>query len=494
VTTTATTFDTRFSSSPSSFPGSSGLVAWYAEGVTDPLGDRLHLFDNAGPALELLRIRADLAVSPGFEAALRLRVSEVEALRHPALARVRSVTILDDPSPALALVSELAEGQQLSALLRAFEQTAVRPDVSAAVWLLRRLLPALGALHECGPAVSHGMLTPNRIVLAPGGALVVTEVALGSAMAMLGLAPYEAWKDFGVSHRAGYSGPWTHRTNDIAQAAYLAAAILLGRPLRLADLASGPALVEEACAAWPSAARLKPWLQRAIGPGGVPFESASDALATLEDMMRGVLEAWPGPLLPAAAGSLRVSTPMPPAPTRRAPMVHEIPVAAAPRLLPPVEDVTRPPRIARWLWIANAALVTVALAEAVVLLAQFARGPSTTARAPEPMQPVRPMVAHGAASSSSASSASADASRTAIDASSAKPSAPKGPAGWVLVRSRVPVKVSANGKVLGTSVEARYRLPAGHHTLTIENAQHGISFTEPLDLANGQTVLVSANR
>jgi hypothetical protein len=51
VTPTATTFDTRFSSSPSSSPGPSGLVAWYAEGVTDPLGDRLHLFDNAGPAL-----------------------------------------------------------------------------------------------------------------------------------------------------------------------------------------------------------------------------------------------------------------------------------------------------------------------------------------------------------------------------------------------------------------------------------------------------------
>ena len=159
MTTTATTFDTRFSSSPSSSPGPSGLVAWYAEGVTDPLGDRLHLFDNAGPALELLRIRGELAISPGFEAALRLRVSELEGLRHPALARVRSVTILDDPSPALALVSELADGQQLTTLLRAFEQAGVRPDVSAAVWLLRRILPALAALHDCGPAVSHGMST-----------------------------------------------------------------------------------------------------------------------------------------------------------------------------------------------------------------------------------------------------------------------------------------------------------------------------------------------
>ena len=493
MTTTATTFDTRFSSSPSSSPGPSGLVAWYAEGVTDPLGDRLHLFDNAGPALELLRIRGELAISPGFEAALRLRVSELEGLRHPALARVRSVTILDDPSPALALVSELADGQQLTTLLRAFEQAGVRPDVSAAVWLLRRILPALAALHECGPAVSHGMLTPNRIVLAPGGGLVVTEIALGSAMAMLGRAPYEAWKEFGVAQRAGHTGPWTHRTNDIAQAAYLAAALLLGRPLRLPDLASGPALADDACAAWSSAGRLKPWLRRAIGPDGVPFESASDALAALEEAMRGVLEAWPGPLLPAPSGSLRVAAPALPAPADRMPVVHEIPVAPAPRLLPAAVEASRPPRVARWLWVANAGLATVVLAEAVVLLAQLARGPSPVAAA-EPMQPVRPMIGHVAGAPPSPAPGSAEAARTAIDPSAAKPAAPRGPVGWVLVRSSVPVKVTANGKVLGTSVEARYRLPVGHHTLTIENARHGISFTEPLDLAVGQTVLVSANR
>ena len=490
MTTTATTFDTRFSSSPSSSPGPSGFVAWYAEGVTDPLGDRLHLFDNAGPALELLRIRGDLAISPGFEAALRLRVSELEGLRHPALARVRSVTILDDPSPALALVSELAEGQQLTTLLRAFEQAGVRPDVSAAIWLLRRILPALAALHDCGPAVSHGMLTPNRIVLAPGGGLVVTEIALGSAMAMLGRAPFEAWKEFGVAQRAGHTGPWTHRTDDIAQAAYLAAAILLGRPLRLADLASGPALIDDACAAWPSAGRLKPWLRRAIGPDGVPFESASDALAALEGMMRGVIEAWPGPLLPAPAASVRAPAPLLPAPADRVPVVREIPAAPAPRLLPAAVEASRPPRVARWLSVANAALGTVVLAEAVVLLAQLARGPSTVVA--EPMQPVRPVIGHVAGTSPSPGSA--DPSRTAVDPSAAKSAAPRGPVGWVLVRSRVPVKVTANGKVLGTSTEARYRLPVGHHTLTIENARHGISFSEPLDLAVGQTVLVSANR
>jgi hypothetical protein len=494
VTTTATTFDTRSSSSPSSSPGSSGLVAWYAEGVTDPIGDRLHLFDNAGPALELLRIRADLAISPGFEAALRLRVSELEGLRHPALARVRSVTILDDPSPALALVSELADGQQLSALLRVFEQAGVRPDVSAAVWLLRRLLPALAVLHDRGPAVAHGMLTPNRIILAPGGGLVVTEIALGSAMAMLGRAPFEAWKEFGVAHRAEHSGPWSHRTNDIAQAAYLAAAILLGRPLGLADLASAPTLVDEACAAWPSAGRLKPWLRRAIGPDGVPFESASDALAALEDTMRGVLEAWPGPLLPAPAGAMRAASPAPSVSSSRPPVVREVPMPPAARPLPVREDTSRPQKIAKWLWVVNTALVTVALAEGVVLLAQFVRGPSPSKPVPSPMQVVRPVVAHATVVPLAPAAAAALAPMAPIDPTQPRVAGPRGPVGWVLVQSQVPVKISANGKVLGTTTQARYRLAAGHHTLTIENVQHGISFNEPLDLNGGQTVLVSVNR
>jgi hypothetical protein len=466
-------------------------VAWYAEGVTDPIGDRLHLFDNAGPPLELLRIRAELAVSPGFESALRVRVSELEGLRHPGLARVRSVTILDDPSPALALASELAEGEQLSTLLRAFETAGVRADSSAAVWLLRRLLPALAALHDRGPAVSHGLLTPNRIVLAPGGRLVVTECALGSAMATLCLAPFEAWKQFGVAHRAGCTGPWMHRTNDIAQAAFLASALLVGRPLRLADLTSIPALIEEACAASKASERLKPWLGRALGPDGTPFESAAEALAALDESTRTLLEAWPGPLLRAPAIQI-APVALPPQVDCGTALRELLPPSAA-RLLPAATEAPTAPSLTRWLWVANAALVTVALAEAVVLLAQLARGPASAPKSAEPLQAVKPAVAHATIVPLAPATAAAVARSTGNDATQTKATVPRGPAGWVLVDSRVPVKVSANGKALGTGAHARYRLAVGHHTLTIENQQHGISFTEPLDLATGQTVLVSVD-
>jgi hypothetical protein len=140
--------------------------------------------------------------------------------------------------------------------------------------------------------------------------------------------------------------------------------------------------------------------------------------------------------------------------------------------------------------VANAALVTVALAECVVLLGQFVRGPAAAKPARQVLEVVKPVAAHATVVPLSPSAAAAIAPAGAA----AGPAAPRGPVGWVLIQSHVPVKVSANGKVLGTTTQARYRLPAGHHTLTIENTQRGISFTEPLDLNNGQTVLVSVTR
>ena len=50
----------------------------------------------------------------------------------------------------------------------------------------------------------------------------------------------------------------------------------------------------------PKPAGAAPWLRRALGPDGWPFESAEEALAALDDTTRGLLEAWPGSLLPAS--------------------------------------------------------------------------------------------------------------------------------------------------------------------------------------------------
>src|SRR5688572_30548753 len=93
-------------------PGPSGLASWYVPASADGFGDRLLMFDNTStPPLELLRFRAELSATPGFEDALRDRVRRLERFRHEVFSPVRAVQYLDD-GRTLALVSVHAEGQR----------------------------------------------------------------------------------------------------------------------------------------------------------------------------------------------------------------------------------------------------------------------------------------------------------------------------------------------------------------------------------------------
>ena len=147
---------------PSSSASSPGLVSWYAEGFADPFGERLLLFDNAGPALELLRFRGALTSQRGFEHAVRRRADQLTVFTHPLFAKVRSVTELEEPQPQLALVSELVRGERLTTLLQSAEHASLRPDPGSAVWLLRQLLPAVAALHDAGAQGPVGVLRQPR--------------------------------------------------------------------------------------------------------------------------------------------------------------------------------------------------------------------------------------------------------------------------------------------------------------------------------------------
>ncbi len=251
-------------SSPSSNVVSPGLVAWYAEGFADPLGDRLLLFDNAGPALELLRFRAELASQPGFEMAVRRRIDQLADFRHPAFARVRSLTMLDDQKPQLALVSELVRGERLSTLLRAADRAGLRPDPGSAVWLIRRLLPAVGALHDAGGGLPHGTICPDRILVTPDRDLRITEYPLGGAIEQLGLSAANLWQTFGVAGREHRGRTSLDQRTDVAQVALAALAVLLGRPLRPHEIPIRLSTVDEALNAWQSSKALRSWLARAL--------------------------------------------------------------------------------------------------------------------------------------------------------------------------------------------------------------------------------------
>lgn len=285
-----------------------GVVAWYAQGFSDRLGDRLLLFDNTGaPPLELLRLAERLTTHTGFEPALRDQVERLKPFRHPAFARVRGVTVLSEPVPQLALVSEHIPGERLSTILRAAESTGFRPDPSTGIWLVRQLLSALSALHAMGTGIAHGLLSPERIVVTPGGDLVITEYVLGQALDRIA-APRELWRTLGVAldpeieneRRVVQVDPG----KDVQQVALLALAVLLGRPLREGEYPSRVGtLLEDACdrARWSFIGPLRAWLSRALAEKAEwRFSSATDAVQMLDTLLPQIKGTWSPGLLPQA--------------------------------------------------------------------------------------------------------------------------------------------------------------------------------------------------
>jgi len=277
----------------------SGIVAWYAQGFADRLGDRLLLFDNTGAQpLELLRIAQRLTGDPTFEPALRERVEELKPFRHPAFARVRGVSVLAEPTPQLALVSEHIPGERLSQILRAARAAGIRPDPGTALWLVRQLMPAVSALHEMGAEIAHGTLSPDRIVVTPTGDLVVTEYVFAHAIETLGAEPTDLWKDLGVAVRPGAG--LIDQGGDIEQVALLALAVLLGRPLAPDEYPRRVGtLLEEACdpLRWSLVPPLRQWLDRALRIRA-PFSTAREALETLDRLLPRVSGMWASRLLP----------------------------------------------------------------------------------------------------------------------------------------------------------------------------------------------------
>jgi len=316
-----------------------GLASWYVPGHADGFGDRLLMFDNTStPSLELLRLRHDLTDAAGFEQALRDRVQQLSAFRHDTFSTVRAVQHLDEGN-TLALVSEHVPGQRLS---ETFDQRP-RKGLSPAIvtWLLRELTPALAVLQNESGGMSHGALTPDRIVLTPEGRLCVVEHVLGSALLSLKRAPATLWRDFSIFAPADEQGfARLDAGTDVAQLAAVALSMLLARPIALQDFQHRvPALLDEFSEMVSSpgllhhVSPLRQWLERALDVNGSGYRSAADAqydvhqLPSHED---GVT---------AAVASPRLQLPAPPPYSR--PVTgksHD----AEPSLRPALRSVPRP--------------------------------------------------------------------------------------------------------------------------------------------------------
>jgi hypothetical protein len=286
-------------------PGPSSS-AWYAPGRTDALGDRLLLFDTAAPPFELLRVAPELSAHAGFADALRARVERLKRFAHPSFARVRSVSTLEDAPGQLTVASALPAGERLSVLLDSARAAGRRPDHAAALWLMRQVLPALSALHALGGTMAHGLVAPDRVVIGPGGSLVITEHVFGSAVAALGRSGRELRERFGPSLLEAPDALLLTARADVTGAALLALGVLLGRPLRAdEDLRDVPRLLDRAApgSPWPGMRAMRGWVLRALSLEGAPFASADEACAALEGVGPDLGRVAAASLLPEASVS-----------------------------------------------------------------------------------------------------------------------------------------------------------------------------------------------
>jgi hypothetical protein len=394
---------------------------------TDGLGDRVVAVDAAtGDLLQILRVRPQLLAVPSFEFALRERAARLANFRHAYYARVRRI---DRHPSGLAIVSDHVEGVRLSDMLRVAAERGLQLDLSAALCLLRQLVPSIALLHENARDVAHGLIAPERLIVTPRARVIVVEHILGSAVEQMQYNRERLWHELraAVPPSAG-AFRFDHRA-DITGVGLVALALVLGRPIadgeyphRIAPLLNGARARAAGAADAPLPDALHNWIVRALQLDvRQGFQSATEAQLALEDALADESGFVPAPVAletflsrysalmlepalpktPAAAPPppIAIATPAAPAPAPPKPAPRDIAELLRdfdlPPLTPPTagaHDTRYEPEAesspekgrrfslfanesARWRRFAAAALAIVALGEAGVIAARAMRTP-----------------------------------------------------------------------------------------------------------------------
>ena len=504
------------------------LTTWYAQGHSDGLGDRLLMFDNtSAPSWEILRFKPELARDPRFETALRHRVERLSTFHHPAFPLVRSINELGHES-GLAVVSTYVSGVRLSDALK-------KPRSAEFAWhLIRQLMPALNALHEHGPAIAHGALTLDRVVLTADGRLTIREHMVGSALEGLELSAAGLWADFGMLvPRTGAVIPRLDGRSDVAQLALIALSLIAGRRIGPDEY---PQAIPELLERLVRVDVLRHWLERALQLDDKAFGSvreANDALSepphqTRRDegsetsirMAPPASRPGPGPasaLKVEPASSAPRSDSLPPIAPR--PVERQHPLAPTGIVAMP----SAPRRVGRAIrWAAIAATV-IALVEAAfigrVLLDVSALWAQPTAASPTTAEALPPSPASIATSGQPTvvtplsvqveqqipgirvlpAVAAADGDLSALGASglaskanaAAVSAPPPVRSGGFRVTAPIELHVVEGERVLGSSQDGPIMTRAGRYELEFVNSVIGYRVRREVDVKAGQITVVS---
>ena len=165
----------------------------------------------------------------------------------------------------------------------------MKPPAAATLALARQLMTAVALMHDYGPDIFHGAMTPERLILPGDGRVVVCEHVLGSAFeqAVPAWGVGSVWRDWRVPMLADASLGRYGRRVDLVQIGLVVLQFLLGRPLSGTDYPEGlPRVFEEAVEApeagqWPGP-DMRAWLASLL------FPERPETFRTLVEAQKGL--------------------------------------------------------------------------------------------------------------------------------------------------------------------------------------------------------------
>jgi hypothetical protein len=281
-----------------------------SSGFRDALGRRdLRFNRESGEIHECLFLRPELAA---YESALRRRVGVLASLEDPRLVVLEAVEH-DPESRRVAVISRHASGIRLVEVLRRARERELVPDLTVALHVTAELLMAAHSFQSLA-GLPHGAITPDRVIVAPEGEILLADYAFGEAIESAQFTPTRLWGDFGI---AAWLGEPFSLAGDVRQCALVSIALVLGRPLgpdasdRLELLVTE---VQEAAMIRGGRLFADPvveWLRRALAAGSPDgFEAAKDAAKACA----GLLTERERAASPAALQQLLAELDAPPAP------------------------------------------------------------------------------------------------------------------------------------------------------------------------------------
>jgi hypothetical protein len=255
----------------------------------DGLGIRYVRTDGTDDPVEVLRPLWDVGM---MQNALRQRVSRLASFRQARFVPVRAAEVPRDDASTIEIVSDYMSGYRLSQYLEASKAGVVSIETSTAIYILRELLGALALLHE-SRGVTHGAVAPERILITPKGRVVIADYVLGPAIERLEFTRPRLWREFHIPIPAGKGQPKLDDKADVLQVAVTALALLLGRPIDVAEypervesLVASLSQTQKAAGRAPLPAALVGWLKRALfKDANGKFAHVSDARLSLEGVL-----------------------------------------------------------------------------------------------------------------------------------------------------------------------------------------------------------------